>query len=186
MIYEERKKIGLSLPSSYLALPVELYPMLATEQVTTLFVHGAWHQPAHFVPIMAKLESNGMHCICPQQPTYNVSSQDMRTTTMYKDASAIRKVLDELIIEQERYVMVVLHSYGGLVGTQATDASLGVKQRASQGKMGGVVRLVYMCAFLMAPNTSLGDAFGGRLPPFIKEEVGLVFNIYTIVIARPR
>lgn len=94
-----------------------------------------------------------------------------RALGQYEDAKSIRVVLDQLFAEEEREVLIVLHSYGGVVGTEATDASLSAKYHAAQGKNGGVVRLVYMCAFILPSNASLGDAFGGALPPFIKEEV---------------
>lgn len=138
---------------------------------TIFFVHGAWHQPAHMTPIMDMLEADGYPCVCPQQPSFNLPSAQMRDFPMTRDAAAIRGALDKLIVEEERTVLVVLHSYGGVVGTEAVDASLGIRARAAKGEKGGVLRLVYMCAFILPAESSLGDAFGGKLPPIIKTEV---------------
>ncbi len=64
-----------------------------------------------------------------------------------------------------------MHSYGGVVGTEAVDETLGAKQRQIKGLSGGVTQLLYLCAFLLSEGNSLGSAFGGQLPPFIKTEV---------------
>ena len=138
---------------------------------TTVIVHGAWHQPAHFAPFMQKLEAAGYPCICPQQPTFGLSSEQMRTgPTLQDDAKHLRKVLEQLIEVDEREVVVLMHSYGGVVGTEGVHASLGAKQRRAQGRKGGVVKMVFMCAFLLPPGSSLRDAFGDA-PEFLAIEV---------------
>ena len=95
---------------------------------------------------MSKLEALGHPCVCLQQPSFNISSEQFKNVTTYDDAQAIRELLDKLIIEQQRQVMLVLHSYGGVVGTEAADASLSLVHRRSQGLPGGITRLVFMCA----------------------------------------
>lgn len=73
---------------------------------------------------MKKLEADGYPCVCPQQPTFNVPSAKMKTVSMYDDAKYVRSALEELIEKEERYVVVAVHSYGGVVGTEAAHASL--------------------------------------------------------------
>jgi len=57
-------------------------------------------------------------------------------------------------------VVVVMHSYGGIVG----------HYRRIGGLKGGVTRLLYMCAFVVPVGASLTGQLGGQLPPFIKVE----------------
>lgn len=92
---------------------------------------------------------------------------------MYEDAECIRNELERLV-EDGTEVIVVLHSYGGVVGTEAVHESLGKKQRAAEGKKGGVIGLLYMCAFVLPEGVSIASAFGGQLPPYIVIEVSRV------------
>ena len=62
------------------------------------------------------------------------------------------------------------------MGTQAVDESLGKKVREGKGLSGGVLRLVYLCAFIVPLGQSLASALGGALPPFIPIEVS--FAVY--------
>lgn len=135
---------------------------------TILVVHGAWHNPAHFKPLMDLLEAHGYETICPQQPSDGATPP---TVTLYEDAQTIRSTLADLIEPQGKNVIVAMHSYGGVVGTEAVDETLGAKQRQIRGLSGGVTHLVYLCSFLLSEGNSLGYAFGGQLPPFIKTEV---------------
>lgn len=61
-----------------------------------------------------------------------------------------------------------MHSYGGVVGTEALDESLGIKERQIKGLSRGVTQLLYLCALLLSKDNSLASAFGGQLPPYIK------------------
>ncbi len=113
------------------------------------------------------LEAAGYPTVCPLQPSYG---SDPPTLTLYDDAAVIHSAASNLVNEGKD-VVVAMHSYGGCVGTQAITEDLGKRQRAEQGLSGGVVRLFYICAFLLPMGNSLGSAFGGKLPSFIKTEV---------------
>ena len=67
----------------------------------------------------------------------------------------------------------VLHSYGGVVGTEAVHESLGKHARHGKGRSGGVVALLYMTAFIIPKGDSPASARGGTpLPPYITIKVG--------------
>ncbi|CAJ2505419.1 Uu.00g128130.m01.CDS01 [Anthostomella pinea] len=51
-------------------------------------------------------------------------------------------------------VLMLMHSYGGAVGTAAVE-SLTRQGRAAQGQPGGVVHLFYLCAYLLAAGQSI-------------------------------
>ena len=65
----------------------------------------------------------------------------------------------------------VLHSYGGIVGTEAVHESLGKHARHGKGLSGGVVALLYMTAFVLAKGGSLASA-RGEPPPYLTIKVG--------------
>ncbi|KAI4594704.1 hypothetical protein KJ359_007507 [Pestalotiopsis sp. 9143b] len=84
-----------------------------------------------------------------------------------EDAKCIRDELGRLVNEG-RDVIVVAHSYGGVVTTQAVEEIFSKKKRLESGQRGGVLSLVYMCAFMLARDTSLAGTFKGELPPWIE------------------
>ncbi|KAK4935204.1 hypothetical protein LTR10_023704 [Elasticomyces elasticus] len=128
-------------------------------------LHGAWHSPAYFVTVKSKIESEGYTMMCPQVPT---SGAVPPTKTLYEDANFVRGEMERLI-EQGQDVVLVMHSYGGVVGTQAA-AGLGKAERQKKGQKGGIVHLFYACAFIVALEQSLCDPLGGKLAPWIKVE----------------
>jgi pimeloyl-ACP methyl ester carboxylesterase len=134
---------------------------------TVLFVHGSWHTPNHFAPVRKVFEEAGFPTSCPRQP----SVCNAPPVGLMEDAQCIRHELVRLIEEEERDLIVVAHSYGGVVATQAVEQRFARKTREKEGKKGGVVRIVYMCAFLLDVGQTLAGAFGGSLPPFIPVDV---------------
>ena len=95
---------------------------------------------------------------------------------MYDDAKCIRSEIKNIVEDGGKDVILVLHSYGGIVGTEATDEAFGKTSRESRGLSGGVKQILYMCAFLLPLGDSLGSAFGGKLPPFITVYVSILQN----------
>lgn len=144
--------------------------MTTSSKPTILFVHGSWHNPAHFGPVRAIFEVAGFPTECPAQPSYNASPEEM-PDPLAKDVEAVTNALAALI-DQGREVLVVLHSYGGVVGTQAVHERFGVAHRRWNGLRGGVTQLLYMAAFVLPEGESLVSALGGQLPPFIEVKVG--------------
>ncbi|KAK0130469.1 hypothetical protein ONS96_000988 [Cadophora gregata f. sp. sojae] len=131
---------------------------------TILIVHGAWHSAVHFAPLIELLTRAGYQTVCPTLPTFN-SKPPMKD--LYDDSKFIQSILKHLIEEEEKDVIVVAHSYGGIVGTQALTEDLSSKARAKKGLKGGVTHLLYMAAFVLEVGGTLANALGGSLPPFI-------------------
>lgn len=130
-------------------------------------LHGAWHSPQYFDAAKTRLEALNYTVICPKQPSTGAIPP---VATLYDDASQVRAELD-LLVEDGSEVFVVMHSYGGLVGSEAA-AGLGKAERSKHGLQGGVIGLMYVCAFLLPVGHHLCTALGGELAPFIKAEVG--------------
>ena len=129
-------------------------------------LHGAWHSPLYFEKVKEQLGALGTTVVCPQQPSTGAAPPGKN---LYDDADLVRAEL-ELLIEHGQDIIVVMHSYGGVVGTQAA-AGLGKVERSRRGLSGGVVRLFYACAFILPLGHHLCTVLGGELAPFIKEEV---------------
>jgi len=131
---------------------------ITREKPTILFVHGGWHSSAHFEPIISLLSQHSYPALCPQLPSY----YSRTTINLYDDASTIRSALAKLVETEGKEVLVVFHSYGGQVGTEAVYESFGKKYREKLGLKGGVVGLFYMCAFILPLGQSVvGSGNGG-------------------------
>ncbi|PQE18183.1 FAD binding domain-containing protein [Rutstroemia sp. NJR-2017a BBW] len=145
---------------------------------TILFVHGSWHHPAHFAPVRKLFEAAHYPTECPVQPTYNPEpSPPGPPVSLSDDARVIQSQLTKLVEEEGKDVIVVMHSWGGMVGSEATKKSYSKKDRSQQGKPGGVLKLVYLCALIVPLGKSLMMARGDNdeIPPWlIVQEGGLI------------
>ena len=92
------------------------------------------------------------------------------TQVMADDAAHLRVALERLVGEG-KYVVLVMHSYGGCVGSCAVEG-LGAAQRRAEGRGdGGVVMLLYMTAFVVPLGQSLHDMLDSGFPPWVEIDV---------------
>lgn len=134
---------------------------------TVLFVTGSWHSPAHFDAVRDVFSKAGYETSCPELPSLG----QFPPIGVKEDAQRIRDEVKTLVEEEEKEVIVVAHSYGGVVSTEALDKDFAKKERQAHGKKGGIVGLMYMCAFIIEAGQALVDPMGGSLPPFITIQV---------------
>lgn len=93
---------------------------------------------------------------------------DPSTATCANDISAVREdVFVRLVEHEHRDVIVLAHSYGGVVAGAAAKGFDKTRRRAL-GQEGGVVGLIYVAGNITLENESLLEAVGGAYPPFIK------------------
>ena len=96
---------------------------------------------------------------------------------MTDDAAHIHGIIDALA-NDGKDVLVVMHSYGGIPGTQAVK-NVTRKERKEQGKKGGVMGMVYVSSLLISEGESSEDsfaAFRGEPPDFFRVSVRLSFS----------
>ena len=122
-----------------------------------VLIHGAWHVPEHYSDFIQHLQHAGFEVSCPRLPTCDEAK--WLTADMFADAQIVRDQVNSLI-DKSREVIMLLHSYGGAVGTEAIKG-LSASERATRGLKGGVVHLVYMCGFML----QVGECVGGASLP---------------------
>lgn len=71
----------------------------------------------------------------------------------------------EALVDEGKDVVVVGHSYGGLVTTDATHG-LSKAERQGSGKRGGVVRIIYLTCIVGAVGSSSTETTLDRLPKY--------------------
>jgi pimeloyl-ACP methyl ester carboxylesterase len=126
-----------------IALAQFAFPLEGTSQVATnqpikniVLVHGAWADGSSWSKLIPLLQSKGLHVVCVQNPL----------TSFADDVAATKRIIDA----QDGPVLLVGHSYGGAVITEA-------------GNNPKVAGLVYVAAF--APDqgesaASMGKPYG--------------------------
>jgi pimeloyl-ACP methyl ester carboxylesterase len=111
--------------------------MSNADGAVAVLVHGAWHGEWCWEPVVAALEERG-HTV----RTINLPSRDNPVGDLHGDAQAVR----ELVESVGRPVVLVGHSYGGAV---ITEASAGTKC---------IKHLVYLTAVVPDVGESVLDA----------------------------
>lgn len=121
-----------------------------TQAPTVVLVHGAFAESASWNPVIERLHGHGVDAVAAANPLRSVSG----------DAAYVRDVIRAL----DRPVLLVGHSYGGLVITEA-----GAENPA-------VVGLVYVSAF--APDT--GESAFGLSTSFPGSTLGDALTAYPL------
>src|SRR5436190_3637998 len=104
---------------------------------TVILVHGAAHgNPEYFKPLKAWLTYDGIESVSMKCPS---DGADPPRLGMYDDAKYVREIILKEI-DAGKDVLVFMHSYGGMVGTEASKG-LSKAERQKEGKKGGVVHL---------------------------------------------
>jgi pimeloyl-ACP methyl ester carboxylesterase len=101
---------------------------------SVVLVHGAWHGPWCWSKVVAGLEALGVAAVAVELPLLE---------GLERDAAVARAAIDRL----DGPVVVCGHSYGGLVISSAAAGAANVEH------------LVYLCAFQLAPDESIGELF---------------------------
>jgi pimeloyl-ACP methyl ester carboxylesterase len=114
-------------------------------QTEFLLVHGAWHGGWAFDPLVRSLEAAG----------YTARTVDMPSAGSTADLAADAAVVRDALAESSAPTVVVGHSYGGVVISEAAAGA------------GNVAGLVYLCAFMLDEGESLLGALQGQIPPWI-------------------
>ncbi|MGY1651318.1 alpha/beta fold hydrolase [Geodermatophilus sp. SYSU D01119] len=112
-----------------------------------LLVHGAWHGSWCWRPL---LEALGEDVPAHTVDLPSAGGDPAALGDLSADAAAVREALAGI----DGPVVVLGHSYGGAVVTEAVTAD------------SGVAHLVYLCAFQLDVGDSLLGSVGGQAPPW--------------------
>lgn len=94
-----------------------------------------------------------------------------------EDVDVVNDCLERLIKQDGKEVLLVAHSSGGWVATQAAIPELQRKTRQANGQEGGLAGLFYYSAFVIPLNESINSFFQPKdgsftIPPWLRFYVG--------------
>jgi alpha-beta hydrolase superfamily lysophospholipase len=137
------------------------YSASDNQNVAIVLVQGSFQLPLVYKKLTDGLEYTGYPTFQPKLPTLNKSEGDeFLSKTLNDDTEAVEQVLERLVTDEGRKVVVVMHSYGGLVGSNAISKELSLSHRKAAGKPGGVIHLFYFAAFVLDEHQSVLGTFG--------------------------
>lgn len=149
-----------------------------TSKPTFVLVPGAWHRASTWDKVTALLEAQKYNCISVTLP----STTSNPSATFADDIAAVRK---EIITEttKGRDVIVVVHSYGGLVGSSAIkDLTKGKSDTSTttDKQSGHVIGIALMATGFNITGIGFLDGMGGKPPPIWKLDYESGFVTITV------
>ncbi|CAI6287598.1 unnamed protein product [Periconia digitata] len=126
-------------------------------QPTIVLIPGAWHGPQHFTTLINSLKDLKFDVITQALPSLN--PQKPHEQSVANDAKFIRQELLLPVLGEGKNVILLMHSYGGIPGADAAKG-LSKTERQSSGEKGGIVELIFICAFL----TGEGESLSSKIP----------------------
>jgi hypothetical protein len=76
------------------------------------------------------------------------------------------------VVSAGKEVVLVMHSYGGIIGSEAVNGL----EKAGRKEKGGVVHALLIAAFLVSKGSSLLGIFDNQLPPYLRVNVRHSFH----------
>lgn len=123
---------------------------MAEQKPVIFLIHGAWHTTAPYRQLLDIFEAKGYTTAAPELPS---GAEPMPADPPESDIRCCNKEL-QWLVDEGKEVVVVAHSYGGVVAPEAA-LGLGVRERSAKGLAGGVSRVVYLAAFMLEPGRTL-------------------------------
>ena len=131
---------------------------------TLIFAAGAWCPPTIFDPIIKDLTDYSCHSIA-----FPSIQQASSVVDLQPDIEAVRSITQQEAAAGHD-IVIITHSWAGLPVSSALDG-LSKSEREAADQKCGVVKLIFIAAFLPAIGESLIGAFGGLPPPWYVRDV---------------
>ncbi|MFF3330831.1 alpha/beta hydrolase [Streptomyces sp. NPDC002888] len=131
-------------------------PSPHTPTPTLILVHGAWHGAWCWSAFESELRARGVPAHALELTSHG--AQGAAVGDLRSDVELLRRTVREV----DGPVVLLGHSYGGLVVTEGAEG------------LDNVTRLIYLSAFLPGPGDSMVKMTGGGNAPWIHRADGLM------------
>ncbi|ROV97476.1 hypothetical protein VPNG_08729 [Cytospora leucostoma] len=135
--------------------------MASPTKPTILLLQGTFQIPEVYYKFAQLLESRGFPVVQPSFPSLtDQNDPDFTKKTLDDDIQVVETAIRKLVEHEGKRVLVLMHSYGGLVGAEAVPDYLTLASRRARDLPGGVARLFYLAAFVLQRGQSVATAVG--------------------------
>jgi pimeloyl-ACP methyl ester carboxylesterase len=147
-----------------------------TSKADLIFVPGAWHSPDSFDPTTTELKELGYTVHGINLPSVGAKPHLKSFTP---DVEAVKSTLNK-VLSSGKDVVMLYHSYGGAVGSEAlADYVKRLQSGGAKEGWGKIRRLVYIAAFVLPEGGSLMAALGFKALPWFIIDVSFMFYLLT-------
>ncbi|KAI0999955.1 hypothetical protein K3495_g8241 [Podosphaera aphanis] len=137
---------------------------MAARKPTIVIVPGAWQQVEAFDTIIEELKSAGFPSEVVAHPSVGGTTDPL--PDLDDDVAVVRTAVSKHI-DAGTEVILLCHSYGGLVGGNATEG-LDLLTCSRAGKKGGIKQIIFLAAFMVPAGKTLFELLGGRPTPWME------------------
>lgn len=117
-----------------------------------VIVHGAWHQPSHWENVHRQLTTAGYQVEAPASPSAsNTTVEDI----LAKDIATVKDAMHR-IADTGKDVVMICHSYGGIIGSEAVAEF--IEETKSKQSTGRVAHLLLVAAVIVPKGMSLSGS----------------------------
>ncbi|OJK02141.1 hypothetical protein ASPACDRAFT_40960 [Aspergillus aculeatus ATCC 16872] len=133
-----------------------------TSTPTIVLIQGSFQTPLVYEQLRTGLGKAGYPFVHPKLPSIctGINDSDFLSRTLKDAADAVTTAVQHLAEKKEKSLVVVMHSYGGIVGSEAIPKHLTHAVRRTRGHQGGVLHLFYFAVLVLPEGQSVLGAFG--------------------------
>lgn len=129
----------------------------STSKPVVLIIPGSFSHASHYYLLSDKLKALGYQTYVNALPS--ASRNDPEEPVSLEDDAVFFRGIIEKLADRGNDVVVLMHSYGGQVGSEAVKG-VGKEERQKAGKKGGVVKLIYLTAAVLEVGSSMKSESG--------------------------
>lgn len=136
-------------------------PVSDQSSIAVVIVQGSFQTPLVYKRLADGLEARGFSTSHPEYPSCsNIEDPEFPSKTLSDDTESVRQTVKHLVEDEKKKVFIVMHSYGGLVGSNSIGEEWSISHRKAAGLAGGVIHLFYIAAFVLDKQQSVLGVFG--------------------------
>ncbi|KIW15627.1 hypothetical protein PV08_05675 [Exophiala spinifera] len=128
-------------------------------------VPASFSPPSLYTGLVEALGRHGYETIVIDLPSVG-NRRRFSAATMAEDADHIKSLTSKLA-DEDKEIILVMHSYGGICGTESSKGVTKAERVLSQAK-GGIIRLFYISSPVPGVGGSIATQMGENMPEFIK------------------
>lgn len=147
---------------------------------TVVIVSGPWPLLEYMQPLMQAFSSHHYPAICKIPSSYPQETETSQPIN--PDFKYLREEVLIPLLNQEKDVILLMHSYGGVYGPSAIEG-LSKTERTAHGKAGGIVALVFCAAYTALKGMTAMQVMGidpENLPDWIHHDVSPYFTYFLL------
>ena len=126
-------------------------------QPTIALINGAATTTEHYTSLMSDFSARGYPIVSKDPPS--ITAEDATTVTVDVDIAFVRNDVLAPLLAEGKDIVLLCHSYGGTYGAAAVQG-LSKKERATKGKSGGIIGIIYIASFCNEPGESALQTMG--------------------------